>query len=222
MIAGAEKSRASCARRSPGDALKDAGSIPATSTDRVPPKDAAMSRTGGVRCLRKSGSSRASETRPTARDDRVSWYTWYGTATVVSWVPSTDASSPRTRRRRSRDRRSGPKSMSTRRSVRSPNLASSRARTRPWRARSCHAPTRSLNGQRRTADRKAGACPRAAASLADHYHSASEHGIIGRRIETIVAGRFRRRHPGLRFEGAVPRSGPVPEAGRKGMGEWRR
>jgi hypothetical protein len=34
MIAGAEKSRASCARRSPGDALKDAGSIPATSTNR--------------------------------------------------------------------------------------------------------------------------------------------------------------------------------------------
>jgi hypothetical protein len=30
--------------------------------------------------------------------------------------------------------------------------------------------------------------------MADHYHSASEHGIIGRRIETIVAGRFRRRH----------------------------
>ena len=33
--------------------------------------------------------------------------------------------------------------------------------------------------------------------MADHYHSASEHGIIGRRIETIVAGRFRRGHPGL-------------------------
>jgi hypothetical protein len=31
MIAGAEKSKASCARRSPGEVLKDAGSIPATS-----------------------------------------------------------------------------------------------------------------------------------------------------------------------------------------------
>jgi hypothetical protein len=28
--------------------------------------------------------------------------------------------------------------------------------------------------------------------MADHYHSASEHGIIGRQIETVVAGRFRR------------------------------
>jgi hypothetical protein len=28
--------------------------------------------------------------------------------------------------------------------------------------------------------------------MADHYQSASEHGIIGRRIETIVAGRFHR------------------------------
>jgi Protein of unknown function (DUF3117) len=30
--------------------------------------------------------------------------------------------------------------------------------------------------------------------MADHYQSASEHGIIGRRIETIVAGRFHRPH----------------------------
>jgi hypothetical protein len=29
-----------------------------------------------------------------------------------------------------------------------------------------------------------------AARILDHYHSASEHGIIGRQIETIVAGRF--------------------------------
>ena len=28
--------------------------------------------------------------------------------------------------------------------------------------------------------------------MADHYQSASEHGIIGRRIETVVAGRFHR------------------------------
>src|ERR1035441_9880477 len=32
MTAGAEKNDAGCARRSPGDVLKDAGSIPATST----------------------------------------------------------------------------------------------------------------------------------------------------------------------------------------------
>ena len=43
---------------------------------------------------------------------------------------------------------------------------------------------------------RAGTRPLTAASLADHYHSASEHGIIGRRIETVVAGRFRRGHPG--------------------------
>jgi Protein of unknown function (DUF3117) len=33
--------------------------------------------------------------------------------------------------------------------------------------------------------------------MADHYHSASEHGIIGRRIETIVAGRFHRPRRGI-------------------------
>ncbi len=33
MTAGAEKLAADCARRSPGEVLKDAGSIPATSTD---------------------------------------------------------------------------------------------------------------------------------------------------------------------------------------------
>jgi hypothetical protein len=32
VTAGAEKSTAGCTRRSPGDVLKDAGSIPATST----------------------------------------------------------------------------------------------------------------------------------------------------------------------------------------------
>jgi hypothetical protein len=31
-----------------------------------------------------------------------------------------------------------------------------------------------------------------AARVADHYHSASEHGIIGRRIDTVVTDRFRR------------------------------
>jgi len=51
-----------------------------------------------------------------------------------------------------------------------------------------------------------------AARMADHYHSGSEHGIIGRRIETIVAGRFRRRRPDCgvprAWEGAVPRTWP--------------
>jgi hypothetical protein len=36
-----------------------------------------------------------------------------------------------------------------------------------------------------------------AARMADHYHSASEHGIIGRRIETIGAGRFHRPRRGI-------------------------
>src|SRR6266404_8159687 len=44
----------------------------------------------------------------------------------------------------------------------------------------------------RTAGEKAVAYVFLAARMADHYHSASEHGIIGRQIETIVAGRFHR------------------------------
>src|SRR5260370_41361158 len=44
------------------------------------------------------------------------------------------------------------------------------------------------NGRRRTAGEKGDARAFTAASMADHYQSASEHGIIGRRIETIVAG----------------------------------
>jgi hypothetical protein len=150
-------------------------------------------------------------------------------------VPSTDTSSPRTRQRRSRERRSGDRSMSTRRAVRrsvpSPNVASSRVGVpAPWLSGTDHGDpggadhgdpggagpgdpggagpggpaepvtaTRRRHHQTARAERPAkGRCaPRAAASLADHYHSAAEHGIIGRRIETIVAGRFRRRHPGL-------------------------
>jgi hypothetical protein len=41
-----------------------------------------------------------------------------------------------------------------------------------------------------------------AARMADHYHSGSEHGIIGRRIETIVARRFHRLRPGEGVHGA--------------------
>jgi hypothetical protein len=56
VIAEAEKSTASCARRSPGEALKDAGSIPATSTNRDVQADirllgvfGVLSRTDGAR-----------------------------------------------------------------------------------------------------------------------------------------------------------------------------
>ena len=41
-----------------------------------------------------SGNSCASDTSPTTSDDRVIAYTWNGTATVVSWLPSTDTPSP--------------------------------------------------------------------------------------------------------------------------------
>jgi hypothetical protein len=69
--------------------------------------------------------------------------------------------------------------------------------------------------------------------MADHYHSASEHGIIGRRIETIVADRFRRgrrscgvRSAGLRGEegdgimaAMKPRTGDGPlEVTKEGRG----
>jgi hypothetical protein len=139
--------------------------------------------------------------------------------------------------------RSGPAtSMSSRarREAPSPDVTSSRtrqelrparAKARPARARRRRAGAKTkrpaLNG------RQIGRCaPRTAASMADHYHSASEHGIIGRRIETIVVGRFRRGTPRIVAcgvsEGVVSRSGTVPcrgavrAAARKGMGEWRR
>ena len=41
-----------------------------------------------------SGNSWVSETSPTISEDRVIAYTWNGTATVVSWLPSTDTPSP--------------------------------------------------------------------------------------------------------------------------------
>ena len=41
-----------------------------------------------------SGNSCASDTSPTTREDRVMAYTWNGTATVVSWLPSTETPSP--------------------------------------------------------------------------------------------------------------------------------
>src|SRR6202008_4378990 len=51
-----------------------------------------------------------------------------------------------------------------------------------------------------------------AARMADHYHSGSEHGIIGRQIETIVTSWFHR-----------PKACAVPTrrggSGRKGMGD---
>ena len=78
-----------------------------------------------------NGASWVIDTSPTASDERVSWYTWYGTATVVSWVPSTDTSSPETRRRKSRDRRSGVRSMSRRRAGRDGGSAASLTRFPP-------------------------------------------------------------------------------------------
>ncbi|HEU5385788.1 MAG TPA: hypothetical protein VFV73_07790 [Streptosporangiaceae bacterium] len=68
-----------------------------------------------------SGNSWVMDTRPTSSEEWVSWYTWNGTATVVSWLPSTDTSSPPTRRRKSRDRRSGVRSMSRRRGSLNPS-----------------------------------------------------------------------------------------------------
>src|SRR5215469_9582904 len=65
-----------------------------------------------------SGSTCASETSPTWSDERVSAYTWYATATMVSWAPSVDSSWPATRLRRSRDRRSGDTSTRTCRPIR--------------------------------------------------------------------------------------------------------
>ncbi len=62
-----------------------------------------------------SGASWVVDTRPTSSEEWVSWYTWNGTATVVSWLPSTDTISPPTRKRKSRDRRNGVRSMSRRR-----------------------------------------------------------------------------------------------------------
>ena len=41
-----------------------------------------------------SGNSCVSDTSPTTSEDRVIAYTWNGTATVVSWLPSTDTPSP--------------------------------------------------------------------------------------------------------------------------------
>lgn len=40
------------------------------------------------------GNSWVSDTSPTMRDECVIAYTWNGTATVVSWVPSCDTPSP--------------------------------------------------------------------------------------------------------------------------------
>src|SRR6185312_1571791 len=69
--------------------------------------------------------------------------------------------------------------------------------------------------------------------MADHYHSGSEHGIIGRRIETIVASWFHRakayavpaRRGGVRAEGdgrmaaMKPRTGDGPlEVTKEGRG----
>jgi hypothetical protein len=60
-----------------------------------------------------SGNSCASDTSPTYSDECVSPYTWYGTETVVSWVPRVDTPSPPISARKSADRRSGVRSRKT-------------------------------------------------------------------------------------------------------------
>ena len=62
---------------------------------------------------RISGNSCASDTSPTNSDERVSSYTWYGTATAVSWVPKLDTPSPAISARKSAERRSGVRSRRT-------------------------------------------------------------------------------------------------------------
>ena len=88
----------------------------------------------------------------------------------------------------------------------------------PWPA---HWPSatrrRHVLSRRRSPVKKRAARAFRAARMADHYHSGSEHGIIGRRIETIVASGFHRRR-GKAYAVPVRRGG----SGRKGMGEWRR
>src|ERR1700749_1076155 len=58
---GPRKSKQCCARRSPGDALKDAGSIPATSTK--PPNAPDLIEVRGVRRLRPGAPSRSPRPR---------------------------------------------------------------------------------------------------------------------------------------------------------------
>jgi len=150
-------------------------------------------------------------------------------------------SSPRTNRRRSRDRRSGARSINTRarRSALPPNVTSSRTRAgapRPTaharRSRSCDASAQCLNGRRCSFDKSGRWAP----------PDGSEH---GRSLPFCCRTRDNRatdrddcgwpvppRAPGIAAcgvpERAVPRGGAVPcrgavhEAGRKGMGEWRR
>jgi Protein of unknown function (DUF3117) len=67
-----------------------------------------------------------------------------------------------------------------------------------------------------------------AARMADHYHSGSEHGIIGRQIETIVASWFHRpkacavptrRGRGWEMAAMKPRTGDGPlEVTKEGRG----
>ena len=110
-----------------------------------------------------------------------------------------NTSSPRTRQRRPRERRGGARPISTRQAL------GTLPPTSPFRPRprlASNGPAGPVTATRRRNHRTAGRkgpvrAPPTTARMADHYHSASEHGIIGRQIETIVAGRFRRRHPGL-------------------------
>ena len=182
-------------------------------------------------------------------------YTWYGTATVVSWVPSTDTSSPRTRQRRSRERRSGDRSMSTRRAVRrsvpSPNVASSRARARPVDQRSRSRRPRRSRSRRSSGAGPGGPAEPVTATRRRHHQTAGAEGPAKGRCAPRGGGEPGRSLPfccGTRDNratdrddcgwpvppqaprivacevpaGAVPRSGAAHGAGRKGMGKWRR
>lgn len=64
-----------------------------------------------------SGGSWAMLTNPTCSDEPVSTYTWYATATTVSWLPTNETSCPEKRRRNSLDRRSGVTSVRRRRAM---------------------------------------------------------------------------------------------------------
>ena len=71
-----------------------------TTSPTVPPMSEPPTRSGS--CTRL--------TAPTCKVELVKWYTWYETATIVTWLPSIEASWPANRSRKSRLARSGERS----------------------------------------------------------------------------------------------------------------
>jgi hypothetical protein len=62
-----------------------------------------------------------------------------------------------------------------------------------------------------------------AARVGDHYHSASEHGIIGRRIDTVVAARLGVvARAAAQDRAGAARRGLLVDADKKGDAQWRR